>query len=107
MLKKRLSFLFSVLLTISLWAGSSILICDNSSLNVRVSLGSSFGGVLAVYAIALGFATLGTTIQYFYVFADRGTATRPTMSSKRAWLFLGGLAVFLWVYKWAISHICS
>jgi Na+-translocating ferredoxin:NAD+ oxidoreductase RnfA subunit len=103
-LKKQISLVVSTLFSMALLAGVFLGTCEN--LPVNALLGSSIGIVLVVYAFATAFALLGTIFQYFYLFANRGTASQPRMSRGLAWILLAALVVYLVVLRWSAANFC-
>lgn len=106
MTKERVCFAISALFTLLLFVGVFVVTCDKLPFKLQLLLGSSYGLWLAVYAVALGSALLGTIVRYFYLFADRGTALRPRMSRGRAWILLGAVFVCALALRWSAT-LCS
>ncbi|AOJ31957.1 hypothetical protein WJ16_10765 [Burkholderia metallica] len=105
MVKERISFVASALFTVLLLGGVFFITCDKLPFNFRILLGSGYGLALAIYAIALAFALVDTTLRYFYLFADRGTALQPRMSRRRAWILLGAVLIGFWALHWS-AYLC-
>jgi hypothetical protein len=60
-----------------------------------------------LYPFALAFSLIGTAIQFFSVFANRGTTFQPRVSRGRAYVLLGGLEFLLCIGRALSSFYCS
>ncbi len=106
MWKDRASLIFSLLLSLMLLGGIAGIECGSVLEDLRAMFGQSFPFVLVAYPFALGFALVGLILEYFRIFADRGTPSRPLMARGRVMLLAYGLVSFLLVAHLSAKYLC-
>jgi hypothetical protein len=106
MWKDRASLIFSLLFSLMLLGGVAGIECGSVLEDLRAMFGASFVFVLVVYPIALAFALVGLILEYFRMFADRGTPSRLLMSRGRVMLLAYGLASFLLLAHLSAKYLC-
>jgi hypothetical protein len=106
MWKERVSLILSLLLSVTLLGGIFGIECGAALEVLRSLFGQSFPLVLIAFSFAAAFSLIGSIVQYFKLFADRGTPARPLMSRARALLPLYSLVALILVAHFSATHLC-